>query len=819
MHGWLADASLSLRSLLRRPASPAAIVGILALGIGAITATFAVFNTVLFRPIPGVDDPSGVITVRVQPKDRSRNFSSFAREHLVEMRAAETGLTGLTSEWRGNGWVAPSSAAEPELIGLAGVAREYFAVLGLRMRLGRPLDDDEVETPGHRVAVISEHLWQTTFDGRTDVVGRTLLLNGETFTVAGVVSRYRGWSIVFKHDLWLPMAEWPVVDRRTKPDRLWDGGYFGFFGRLRPGVTPDAAESRLGAVFAHVDEVAGTPRRVGLMPVVYRGMSDISQRSIESRLFDIFRILTIGAFVLLALASANAANLLLVRAAQRRSELALRAALGGGRWRLMRLLVIESAELAIAAGALGLVIATVLAGTFRGTPLLPYLPALDEIGVDGRVLAFSGAVSALTVLVFGVAPAWLATSVDPRRLLGDARTVTRSTHWLRAGLVAVQVALSLALVVSALVLYRSLDNLRTQDLGFAPARVVEFDFNAAERGYDAPRRAQLYRDAVERLAAIAGVEQAAFSSPAPISTSSAADSVRPWEAADAQPIKITTGVVSPGYFQTLSIPLLAGRDFRDDEFMRPAAADASPVVISLALAQKLFGSTPAVGRRLAVGTGASAHAVDVVGVAGDVKWADLRADPRLMIYRPTDPDFVYGTLIVRSSQPVDQVIAAGRDVMRGLAPGVPLSDVGTLDADLDHQLVEERVIARLMGLVAIVAGVVALAGLYAVVAHLVAERTRELGIRIALGAPRSSIARIVLRPVVGLTLAGMAIGVGLVLASARLLAARVYQISPTDPVTVAGAGIALVAAALLAAWRPARRATRIDPVVALRSDQ
>ena len=423
-----------------------------------------------------------------------------------------------------------------------------------------------------------------------------------------------------------------------------------------------------------------------------------------------------------------------------------------------------------------------------------------------------------TVVVFGLAPAWMATSVDPRRLLGDSRTIARSTHWLRSGLVAVQVALSLALVVSAAVLYRSLDNLRTQDVGFTPAHVVEVDFNAAERGYDAPRRAQLYRDAVERLAGIAGVERAGFSSPAPISTSSGSEAVRPWEAADAPPIKVTAGVVSPGYFETLSIPLLGGRDFRADEFMRPAASDASPVIISLGLAHRLFGSTPAVGRRLAMGTGAVARAVDVVGVVGDVKWADLRAEPRLTIYRPTDPDFVFATLIVRSSRPPAQVIAAVRDVMQDLAPGVPLADVGTMDADLDHQLVEERVIARLMGIVAVIAGLVALAGLYAVVAHLVTERTRELGIRIALGAPTRSIARIVLGPVVVLTLVGAAAGIGLILLSTKLLAARVYHISPSDPVTVAAVSAALLGAALVAAWRPAKRATKIDPVVALRID-
>ena len=814
---WLRDARLSFRSLLRRPASSAAIVGILALGVGATTATFAVFNTVLFRPIPGVQNPSELITARVQPRDRSRTFFGFDREHLVEMRAADTGLAGLTAEWRENGWVAASAAKEPTLVGLAGVAREYFAVLGLRMRLGRALDDEEVETPGHRVVVISEHLWQTTFDASPDVVGRTLLLNGEPFDIVGVVAKYRGWSPVFRHDLWLPMAAWPTIDRRTKPDHLWDEGYGDLFGRLRPGMTPEAVEGRLGALFAHVDEVAATRRRVAVMPVVSRGISDIGQQSIEARLFDIFRVLTIGTFVLLALACANAANLLLVRSMKRRHEFALRAALGGGRWRLMRLVVIESAEQAAAAGALGLVVAALFAGTFRGTPLLPYLPALDEIAIDGRVLAFSGFVSALTVLFFGVVPVWLATSVDPRRLLGESRTVTRSAHWLSSALVAVQVALSLAVVVSAGVLYRSLDNLRSQPLGFTPAHVVEFDLNAAERGYDAARRAQLFRETLDRLRAIPGAEHAGFSSPAPLSTNSALANVRAWDRQDNAPIEATAAVVSPDYFQTLAIPILGGRDFRADEFM-PSAPESRPVILSAGLAQKLFGATPPVGQRIVLGTAASARAADVVGVVGDVKSARLRADPPLMVYRPSDPTFVSVTMLVRSSQPDDQMISAMRAAMREVSPELPLYDVGSLDHDLDHQLVEERVMARLMGLVAAVAGIIALAGLYAVVAHLVAERTRELGIRIALGAPAPSIRRLVLRPVAVVTIAGAAVGVGLVVASTRLLAARVYHISPFDPATVATAVCALLGAALLAAWRPARRATRIDPTVTLRTE-
>ena len=815
--GWLRDAHLSLRSLLRRPASPAAIVGILALGIGATTATFAVFNTVLFRPMPGVERPSELVTVRLQPRDRSRSFSSFSREHFVAMREADAGLAGLTSEWGADRWVSPPDAAEPELLRVAGVARGYSAVLGLRMRLGRPIGDEEAETPGHRVAVISERLWRNSFGASASVVGQTLSVNDAPFSIVGVVSQYRGWSLVFKYDVWVPIAEWPAIDRRTRADKLWDNGFFDVFGRLRPGVAPETAEPRLGAVFAHVDEVTGTSRKVPLMPVVSRGLENVSQRSLETKLVDIFRVLSIGAFVLLVLACANAANLLVVQSTRRRSELALRTALGGGRWQLMQLLVIEAAEQAVAAGVLGLLFAIVLGGTFRGTPLLPYLPALDEIALDARVLAYCAAVSGLTLLVFGVGPAWLATSVDPRRLLQDSRAVARSTHWLSSGLVAVQVALSLALVVSAVVLYRSLDNLRSQDMGYRSAHVVEFDLETADRGYNASQRARLYQASLDRLRALPGAEHVGFSSPAPLSTSSVRAKVRSWDRQADEPLNGTTAVISPDYFATMSIPLLGGRDFRADEFMN-AAPESNSVIVSFGLAQKLFGSAPAVGRRVVLGTGASARAADVIGVVGDVKSAELRADPRLMIYRSNEPDFVFGTILVRSSQSADQAISAVRVAMRDVAPGIPLYDVGTFDADIDHQLVEERVIARLMGLVALLAGVVAVAGLYAIVAHLVTERTRELGIRIALGAAGSAIARLVLRPMIVLTLVGAAIGVGLIFLSARFLAARVYRISPADPATVMVASLALLAAACLAASLPARRATKIDPIKALRTE-
>ncbi|MFI5178334.1 MAG: ADOP family duplicated permease [Vicinamibacterales bacterium] len=807
---------VGVRLLVRQPWSTAAIVGILALGIGATTAAFAMFNAVLFRPLPGVERPADLVTVRLQPRDRSRNFSSFSRDHFVAMRDADTGLDGLTSEWRGNGWVA-NGAGAPELIDLAGVARGYFAVLGIRMRLGRPPDDDEVETPGHAVAVISEALWRHQFSAAPDVIGGTMSLNGEPFTIVGVAQAYRGWSLVFRTDLWLPMAEWPVVDRRTKIDRLWEGGFFDVFGRRRPGIGIDAVEPRLGAVFAAVDAQAGTSRAAPLMPIVTAGLSQISQGSIESRLRAIYRVLATGTLVLLLLACANAATLVLAQSTRRQAELALRRALGGGRWAVMRLQLVETGSQTLLAWGLGLGVAMLIAALFHGTRLLPYMPSVD-IELDWRVVAFAGAAAAITILAFGLMPAWLAASVDPRRLLTNDRSLTRPTHRLRSTLVALQFALSLALVVSAAVLFRSLLTLRHQDLGFDPRQVVEFDVNPAEHGDTPARTDALYRDVLAHLAGMAGVEHAGFSSPAPISTSSMGAGVRRAGMPDAPVVRATAATVSPEYFATMRIPLLDGRVFRDAEFLRPGETTPTAVILSQALARRLFGDEPPVGREVALGTAANAPTAEIIGVVGDVKWADLRADPRLMMYKPSQPDLVFGTFVIRSSRSADEILRLARGVVRDLAPGLPLYDTGTMDADLDLQLVEERVIARLMGVVAVLAGIIALAGLYAVVAQLVAERTRELGIRIALGAPGRSIAAVVLRPVAALTLTGAVIGVGLVLASTKLLAARVYRVSPTDPWTIALATAALAGATLLAAWRPVRRATRIDPTEALRTE-
>jgi len=802
--------------MTRQPWSAAAIVAILALGVGATTATFAVFNTVLFRPLPGVTDPDRLVTVRLQPRDRSRSFSSFSHAHLVEMRRAGTGLDGLTSEWHGDGWLA-SDSGEPEVVGLAGVAGQYFKVLGLQMRLGRALDDGEVEVPGHRVAVISESLWRHRFAAAPDVVGRTFSLNGEPFAIAGVVSGYRGWSLVFRSDVWLPMAEWPAVDRRTRADRLWEGGHFALFGRLGAGSTPESVGRRLAAIFDHVDAAAGTSRPVPLAPVVSLHLSDIGQPSIETRLLAIYRVIAVASFLLLLLACANAATVILVRSTRRKGELALRRALGGSRWRIMRPELAEAATHTAVAWLLGVGVAWALTALFLGTRLLPYLPNIEAIGFDDRVLLFSGLVSLATVAVFGVLPAWLAASVDPRQLMTSDRATAQRAHRLRFALVAAQFALSLALIVSAAVLFRSLVALREQDLGFDPGHVVEFDLNPAERGYTPARSDTMFRELVDQLSIAPGVDAAAYSSPAPISTNSMGGAVR-LAAAGSPIVRATIATVSPGYFATLRIPFIDGRTFESGEFLRPGAAAPPDVILGRALARRLFGDQPAVGQRVALGSREDAPPVVVVGVVGDVKWADLRAEPRQMVYKPAQPDLVWGTLLIRSPRPAGEILAATRQIVNGLAPALPLYNTGTLDADLDLQVVEERALARLMGLVAILAGLMAIAGVSTVVAQLVAERTRELGIRVAMGAPASAIAAVVLRPVAALSLAGSIAGIGLILASTKLLAARVYRISAADPVTIALAVVALLAAAAAAAASPIRRALRTEPTVVLRAE-
>ena len=805
---------LGLRLLNRQPASAGAIVLTLALGIGATTATYAVFNQVLFRPARGVADPASLVTVHLQAVDRSSRYGLFSHAFFVEMQRAATGFSGLTSEQTGNAWVSADPSASAQSVELSGVSRGFFSVLGLRMRLGRSLGDDEVETPGIAVAVISEVLWRRQFAASADVVGQTLYVNRQPFTVAGVVADYRGWSLVFKQDLWIPAAEWQVVDRRTRPTP-YAAGHSSFIGRLAPGRDVRALEGQVASVFKDVDGQLGRTR-FPMSPVVSPGLVDIGRAPLAARLLEIFRVLASGSMLLLLLACANAANLAVVRASRRRRELAVRLALGAGRWRLVGQQIAEAAALAALAWGLGLGVAAILASLFRGARLLPYLPDLEAIAFDWRVLVFSGVACALTTIVFSVLPAWFAASVDPRTSLQVSRGVTGAHHRVRASLVALQFALSLGLVVSAALLTRSLDHLRTQNLGFDPRHVVEFDLNPADGGYDAAGRDRLIADAVTRLGEMAGVDRAGYSSPSPTSTGLGFNTVTALDTTGAMDVRETESVVSPAYFETMKIPLLQGRTFTSGEFLSAPGSAGRVVVLSASLARQLFGDG-GVGRRLAIGTGTSSSA-EVIGIVGDVKSANLRDPPPLRLYKPAGQEFAYGSLLVRSARPAREVVASGMKTLRELAPTLPMSDGTPMADDIDRLLAEERLLAKLMGVVAVIAGVLAIGGLYAVVAFIVAERTRELGIRLALGAQARSIASIVLGRVAWMCAAGTIAGVGLIALSSKLLASRLFGVTATDPATIALAAAALGVAAVAAGWLPARRATRIDPTIALRAE-
>jgi predicted permease len=526
--------------------------------------------------------------------------------------------------------------------------------------------------------------------------------------------------------------------------------------------------------------------------------------------------------LLLLLACANTTNLLLARMMRRRRDLAVRSAIGAGRWRLARGLFVEAGVIVVVATGLALLLARVLVALAQGERVFSVGPALDSVSLDGRVLGFAAGLGVLTTALFGLVPALAASRSTAAALGREGRTATRGGRRLRAALVCVQLALAVTLLASAVVLTRSLHNLRTDGLGLDPDGVVTFGINPVRLGYRGDRADALVRDTLDRLRGAAGVQSVGFSSPSPFWRGHSPVRMKTQPVESAPEHNVSTFVVSADYFSTLRIPLRAGRVFTEAEFLR-ARPKEGVGIINESLARQLFGDAPAVGQRLyfsrAVRGWELDRTVDIVGVVGDTRFgASFRDRSRPALYQPAGASPSLRMFFVRSAMAPAQVVAVARSTIRQVDPNVPIASAGPLQEEIDRLLPEERMLALLIGAVAVIATILGVAGVHAVIAHTVAERTRELGIRLALGASRRAVSAGVLRGVGVLAIAGLGSGLALFAPASRLLESRVYGISPVDPTTLALVSLLLVAAALAGAWLPTRRATRVDPVTALRSE-
>lgn len=825
LSGFATDLRLGVRAFRRQPGSSAAIVVMLALGIGATTAGYALFNYVLFRPVPGVVDPGGLVTIYFQPTDDGRVFGAAPRSSLAALRQGQA-LDGLGGAYTVELPVALRADGDAEHATVELVTDGYLGVLGVRARTGRLFTDEEIGS-GADVALISERLWHRAFGGASTAIGQRITVARTVFTVVGIVDRYQGWGNVRagEVDVWLPMTAERQLNRV-------DDTFENLVGRLRRGGTAAVAEQQLRAAFTSVGPVRlfmtmpgarlGSP--MIFAPALYHGLHTSDLFATRNRILEIYPFVIGPTALLLLLACANAANLLLARTLQRERELAVKSAIGAGSWRLARGVAVEVGLLGMAAMLFGVLGAKLLTGLVNGTKVFSWVAPIDNVPLDWRVLLFTAGMSMATVVVFGFVPILAVRRARFRPVLHQAGRFTNATSRFRAALLCVQIALSLTLLAGAGILARSLHNLRAVDLGMNARGVVSFGIDGRRFGLTLARRDTLVREVLERLSSTPGVQAAAVAAPPAFwKDGSFPARVRP-ASATAPDVGIETAVVSGSYFDVLGIPVRAGRTFSEDEFQRRPGVTGGLGMISESLARRLFGSAPAVGQLIEVGDARegewrSLRQIEIIGVVGDTRSGRrFRTDERPALYEPGGARLTISTFYVRSSLPAAATLAAMRNVVRQIEPALPLINAGTLRDEVERLIPEERVLAQVLAGVALVATVLALAGIYAVVTYLVNERTREFGIRIALGASRRAISIHVLRGVAITGAVGLAAGLVLFAGASRLLEARVFGVSALDPATLVAVMTLLILTAFLAAWLPTRRAARVDPTVALRAE-
>jgi predicted permease len=817
MRTLLQDVRFGLRVLGRKPGFTAVAVLTLALGIGANTAIFSVVNAVLLSAMPYKDAERLVILRETVGKD---GWGAVAYPNFLDWKAQSTTFEDMAAYTESA--LNLSGQAKAERVSGELVTPNYFPLLGVSAAQGRAFlpDEDTADKPA-QVALLSHGLWQRRFGGDAGIVGKTVRLNDVTFTVVGVMPEgFKGYT--GNAEVWLPFSNWDVVTAQTaKFHFLSNRGihWHRVLGRLKPGVTLEAARAEMATIGARLAESYPAPNENR-----DRGAGVESAR--ESVLGDLRQplLVLLGAvgFVLL-IACANVANLLLARAASREREIALRRALGAGRRRVVRQLLTESSLIAFIGGVLGLLVALWSFALLKN--VLPLsLPSFVDVRLDYKVLAFTFVVSALTGLVLGLAPAWQATRVDLFPVLKEGagqKGGTGGGKHLRRALIVSEIALASVLLVSAGLMLKSFRQLQSVDLGFRPENLLLMRFDVPNLKYQGAERARVGQRIVEHVETLPGVESAAVNYTDLLRWSGISfgftlegrDAVPPAEQA-----LVVNQSVTPKYFRTLGIPLLAGRDFAlADDAGAPRVA-----IVSESFARRYWPDGEALGKRFRNGPPDAGDApwITVVGVAGNIRVDSIFQEPTTtpIVYTPSlqDQVVISLSLLVRTRVEPASLIPTLREEMLRFDSDIPVYNIMTAAERVGEQTARTRSYTLLIGLFATLALVLAVVGIYGVMSYLVGQRTREIGIRIALGAQGRDVLRMVVGEGSRLALLGVAVGLLAALAATRLMASLLYGVSATDPLTFAAVPLVLVAVALLACYVPARRATKVDPMVALR---
>jgi putative ABC transport system permease protein len=806
------DLRYGARMLLKNPGFTLIAVITLALGIGANTAIFSVVYSVLLRPL-AVEEPAALVAITNDTVSYPAYTDFRDQNHVFSGVMAFSGRA-----------MSLSQGGQPELISGGVVTGNYFDVLGVKAIVGRTFLPEEDRTPGtHPVTVLSHRLWQQRFNSDRSVVGKSLRLNGENFTIIGVAPPgFRGTRLDSLPDLWAPIAMWPrlATGSLAKLDigmRGW--GWLSVVGRMRPGVSIERAETELNFLAKQQEQTypRGTPKgfhvELHSLTTAFTGM-----RGRQDVVRFLWLLMTaVGAA--LAIACANVANLLLARAGVRRKEIAVRLALGADRRRLVRQLLTESVLLSLIGGVTGLLIA-VWAIDMLGAFKLAEGVALEKLGLGLKreVLGFTFFLSLVTGLAFGLAPALQASKTDLVSTLKDqVSTTTPSRSHLRNSLVAVQVALCLLLLISTGLFVRSLRRALNLNLGFNPERVATVSVNLGLQRYDETRADAFFGQLSERIAASPGVQSASWAAVVPLGEERWTESfqIEGYQPQPGERMSVDTNFVTPDYFRTLEIPLLQGHDF----IARDRAGAPNVAIINQAMARKYWPGQDPIGKRFIKGK----TDITIIGVAQDAKFQNLREQPQPQVFLPlaqrmSDAGLGRVTFLVRTAGDPTSIFPSVAREVRQLDDTLPLFNVKPLGENISDLLTAQRLGSALLGLFSMLALTLSVIGIYGVVAYSVSQRTREIGIRLALGAQRRDILRLVLGQGSIPILLGIILGTAAAAVVTRMMAGFLYGVAATDPAAFAGSTLLLSAAALLASYVPARRATKVDPMAALRTE-
>jgi predicted permease len=803
---WL-DLRYGVRTLRKNPGFSLVAVLTLALGIGANTAIFSVVNAVLLRPLP-YPESERLVWLSERASDPAPISISYPNFTDWRAQASVFEHLGVSTTWWGSYNLV--GGGEPRRLSCSHISADAFAALGVSPLLGRVFNNDEDKAGASPVVVLNHGLWQNRFGGDAGIAGQAILLDGRAYIVIGVMPP----DFVFpsRVDLWLPVG--PLTSAPNWQNRSNHMGIFGV-ARLKPVVTLDQARAEMDVIAVRLAQQypdSNKNIRARIEPLLDYYVSNARPA--------LWTLLGAVGLVLL-IACANVANLLLARAATRQREMAVRAALGASRRRILRQLLTESILLAAVGGALGWLLA------HWGVPLIlaisrDAIPRASEIGLDTSVLGFTIGVAVLTGLLFGLAPAWAVSRADVQVVLkGAGRGTTGGRSLLRQGLMVAEVALTLVLLVGAGLLLRSFHSLQQVDAGFTPARVLSFRLELPWRKY-ATEEQQLafYQSLEEKLRALPGVQEVGFGSQFPLG----GGGWQPKFMIEGQPAlppherpSMEVMVASPDYFRALGIRLLRGRYFTDEDLRlfnekRRREASQNVIIVDEEFARRYWPNEDPIGKRVRSDP-AWGPAVTVVGVVARVKLKGLSEQSgSVQAYLPGNG----GAVVIKATVEPEKLAAAVRQQVHALDPEQPIYDVRTMTERLADSLAPERLNLTLLGLFAAVALLLASVGLYGVISYAVTQRTRELGLRMAFGAQSRDVLTLVLGQGMMLAIVGVALGLMGALALTRVMESMLFGVSATDPLTFVVIALLLICVSLLACLIPARRATKVDPLVALR---